>query len=117
VGFEIEPSGLSSPFNHPRKAGRGQRRAALRREHERRLRILLPGQAAQRAELVDRWGHRDATMILVAYHHGFQASELVDLRWDRIDFNAGTMAVRRAKKGSPSTHPILLKTNSVQGRF
>jgi integrase len=42
----------------------------------------------------------------VCYRHGFRASELVDLRWDQIDFNAGTMAVRRAKKGTPSTHPI-----------
>jgi integrase len=54
----------------------------------------------------NRWGHRDATMILVAYRHGFRASELVDLRWDQVDFEAGTMAVRRAKRGSPSTHPI-----------
>jgi integrase len=38
--------------------------------------------------------------------HGFRASELVDLQWNQIDFEAGTMAVRRAKKGSPSTHPI-----------
>jgi integrase len=38
--------------------------------------------------------------------HGFRASELVDLHWNQIDFEAGTMAVRRAKKGSPSTHPI-----------
>jgi integrase len=30
-----------------------------------------------------RWGHRDATMILVAYRHGLRASELVDLRWDQ----------------------------------
>jgi type 1 fimbriae regulatory protein FimB/type 1 fimbriae regulatory protein FimE len=54
----------------------------------------------------NRWGHRDATMILVAYRHGLRASELVDLRWDQIDFNAGTLAVRRAKKGTPATHPI-----------
>jgi integrase len=54
----------------------------------------------------NRWGHRDATMILVAYRHGFRAAELVDLRWDQIDFNAGTLAVRRVKKGSPATHPI-----------
>jgi len=45
-------------------------------------------------------------MILVCYRHGFRASELVDQRWDQIDYNAGTMAVRRAKKGTPSTHPI-----------
>jgi site-specific recombinase XerD len=28
----------------------------------------------------NRWGHRDATMILVAYRHGLRASEVVDLR-------------------------------------
>src|SRR5215469_4567963 len=29
-----------------------------------------------------RYGHRDATMILIAYRHGLRASELVGLRWD-----------------------------------
>ena len=28
----------------------------------------------------NRYGHRDATMILVAYRHGLRASELVDLQ-------------------------------------
>jgi type 1 fimbriae regulatory protein FimB/type 1 fimbriae regulatory protein FimE len=27
----------------------------------------------------NRWGHRDATMVLVAYRHGLRVSELVDL--------------------------------------
>jgi integrase len=54
----------------------------------------------------NRYGHRDSTMILVCYRHGLRAVELVDLRWDQIDFNAATLAVRRAKKGSPATHPI-----------
>jgi type 1 fimbriae regulatory protein FimB/type 1 fimbriae regulatory protein FimE len=55
----------------------------------------------------NRHGHRDATMILVAYRHGLRASELVDLRWDQIDFAAGTLHVRRVKQGSPATHPII----------
>jgi integrase len=55
----------------------------------------------------NRWGHRDGTMILVAYRHGLRASELVDLRWDQIDFATATLHVRRVKQGSPSTHPIL----------
>jgi integrase len=55
----------------------------------------------------NRHGQRDATMILVAYRHGLRVSELVDLRWDQVDFDNATLAVRRAKKGSPSTHPIL----------
>ena len=54
-----------------------------------------------------RWGHRDATIILVAYRHGLRASELTDLRWDQVDFSVANLHVRRAKKGSPATHPIL----------
>jgi integrase len=59
------------------------------------------------AARANRNGHRDATMLLVAYRHGLRASELVDLRWDQIDFETASLAVRRAKKGSPATHPIL----------
>ena len=33
----------------------------------------------------NRWGHRDATAILIAYRHGLRASELVALRWSDID--------------------------------
>jgi type 1 fimbriae regulatory protein FimB/type 1 fimbriae regulatory protein FimE len=55
----------------------------------------------------NRWGHRDATMVLLAYRHGLRASELVDLRWEQVDFRAATLHVRRVKQGSPSTHPIL----------
>jgi len=58
------------------------------------------------AAKTNRWGQRDATMILVAYRHGLRASELVDLRWDQIDFNTATFAVRRVKRGTPATHPI-----------
>ena len=55
----------------------------------------------------NRHGHRDGTMILVAYRHGLRVSELVDLRWDQVDFRTATLHVRRAKQGTPSTHPIL----------
>src|SRR6476620_391856 len=55
----------------------------------------------------NRWGHRDATMILVAYRHGLRVSELADLRWDQIDFDHARLHVRRVKQGTPATHPIL----------
>jgi integrase len=55
----------------------------------------------------NRWGYRDATMILVGYRHGLRVSELVDLRWDQVDFGTATLHVRRVKQGTPSTHPIL----------
>jgi site-specific recombinase XerD len=53
-----------------------------------------------------RYGHRDATMILVAYRHGLRASELCDLQWHQIELDQGRMHVRRAKNGTPSVHPI-----------
>jgi type 1 fimbriae regulatory protein FimB/type 1 fimbriae regulatory protein FimE len=54
----------------------------------------------------NRWGHRDATAILIGYRHGLRASELVALRWDDIDLSAGKLHVRRAKGGAASVHPI-----------
>jgi type 1 fimbriae regulatory protein FimB/type 1 fimbriae regulatory protein FimE len=53
-----------------------------------------------------RHGHRDATMILVAYRHGLRASELCDLQWHQIELEAARLHVQRAKRGTPSTHPI-----------
>jgi integrase len=54
----------------------------------------------------NRHGHRDATMLLVAFRHGLRAAELVDLRWDQVDYRTATLHVRRVKKGTPATHPI-----------
>jgi integrase len=54
----------------------------------------------------NRHGHRDATMGLVAYRHGLRAAELVDLRWDQVDFRGATLHIRRMKQGTPSVHPI-----------
>ena len=48
----------------------------------------------------NRWGHRDATMVLVAYRHGLRVSELVDLRWTQVDFDKATLHVRRVKAGT-----------------
>jgi integrase len=46
-------------------------------------------------------------MVLLAYRHGLRVSELVDLRWEQIDFRTAALHVRRVKQGSPSTHPIV----------
>jgi integrase len=54
----------------------------------------------------NRYGHRDATMLLVAYRHGLRASEVCGLEWSQIEFTSGTMHVSRVKNGKPATHPI-----------
>src|SRR3954453_3042737 len=54
----------------------------------------------------NRSGHRDATMILIAFRHGLRASEAVDLRWHHLDFNRAVLHVRRTKGGTPSVHPL-----------
>jgi integrase len=53
-----------------------------------------------------RHGHRDSTMILTAYRHGLRASEVCSLEWHQIELDQGRLHVRRAKKGTPSVHPI-----------
>jgi integrase len=54
-----------------------------------------------------RHGHRDATLILVAYRHGLRAAEMCDLEWSQVEFDrAATLHVRRAKNGKPAAHPI-----------
>ena len=53
-----------------------------------------------------RWGHRDATAILVAYQHGLRAAELVALRWDDIDLTTGRLRIRRSKGGAAKAHAI-----------
>jgi len=59
-----------------------------------------------KAAKTNRYGHRDATMLLVAFRHGLRASELCGLEWSQVDFTSATLHVRRVKNGKPATHPI-----------
>jgi len=70
---------------------------------------LTPGEVDTLIEAAkaNRHGHRDATMILLAFRHGLRAAEVCDLRWDQVEFNAAVLHVRRVKNGTPSTHPLI----------
>ena len=72
------------------------------REHltEREVERLI--EAAKR----NRWGHRDDTMVLIAFRHGLRASELVDLSWGQVDLEHALLHVHKVKNGSPATHPL-----------
>ena len=73
-----------------------------------------------------RYGHRDATMVLVTFRHGLRASEVCALRWDMVDLARGLLHVRRAKNGTPSVQPLggnelralrRLKREEIESRF
>ena len=82
---------------------RRQKNAELRtREHLSESEVEKLTNAARK----NREGHRDATMILMAYRHGLRASELCDLQWSQIDFAQSVIHVRRVKNGNPATHPL-----------
>jgi len=89
----------SAPARLPRRKPNAEYRS---REHltEREVGRLIEAMNG------NRWGHRDATMVLIAFRHGLRASELVDLRWDQVDLEHALLHVRRLKNGSPATHPL-----------
>ena len=95
----VAPSSEICTVAHPLRKANADYRT---REHltEREVERLI--EAAKN----NRWGHRDATMVLIAFRHGLRASELVDLRWEQVDLENAILHVRRAKNGNPATHPL-----------
>ena len=45
-----------------------------------------------------RWGHRDATLVLVAFRHGLRASEIGDLEWSQVEFGRAASLRRMASQ-------------------
>ena len=53
-----------------------------------------------------RWGHRDATLVLVAFRHGLRASEICDLEWSQVEFG-------RSRSELDIAHRLLDLCNAV----
>jgi integrase len=49
---------------------------------------------------------RDAAIILLLFRHGLRTAELVALRWQQVDLNAGYLVVHRVKRGHDAKHPL-----------
>jgi len=73
-----------------------------------------------------RYGHRDATMILIAFRHGLRPAEACALRWDMVDLAQALLHVRHVKNGTPSVQPLAgvelralrkLKREEIESRF
>jgi hypothetical protein len=91
---------------HAGRANRVNRTAAPTRRPRAELRTReLPGEVDTLIEAAraNRRGQRDATMILPAFRHGLRASEVCDLRWDQVEFNASA-ACAPGQGGHPE-HP------------
>jgi len=97
---QVGPTPENGKVAPPRRLTNRERRA---REHLTQPEVDKLIKAAAR---IGRYGHRDATLILLAYRHGLRVSELVALRWDQLDLDQGLLHVSRLKGGVPSTHPV-----------
>ena len=93
-----------APTTKKRTVSRGRRPNA----HYRRREYLTEKEIERlmKAAGDNRYGHRDATMILLAFRHGLRASELCSLRWEQVDLTHGRLHVTRAKNGIDSVHPL-----------
>jgi Phage integrase family len=49
----------------------------------------------------NRYGHRDATMVLVAYRHGLRPAEAIALRWDAIGLGITQHLLNEADRLTP----------------
>ena len=96
---------LVTPSNEKRTVGMPKR---LANAEYRQREYLTPSEVEKlvKAATKNRHGHRDATMVLVCYRHGLRVSELVELEWSQVDFNAANVHVRRLKGSTDAVHPI-----------
>ena len=98
-GTVVEFPGTGSPeYCSLEKAGDQPRREYLT---EREV-----DQLCHAARKRGRYGHRDATMILIAYRHGLRVAELVALQWRQVDLEAGRLQVIRRKGSDDSLQPL-----------
>ena len=88
----------SAPARLPRRKPNVEYRS---REHltEREVERLIEAMKG------NRWGHRDATMVLIALRHGLRTSELVDFLAIRLTSNTRSCtSVNSRMAALPRTH-------------
>lgn len=98
----------SEPAMQEAPNGRNVKRTETVDSHERDRDFLSEREmdALLAAAKKGRFGQRDHTMLLLMFRHGFRVSELVALRRDAIDLNAGRIWVKRRKAGLSTHQPL-----------
>jgi type 1 fimbriae regulatory protein FimB/type 1 fimbriae regulatory protein FimE len=89
----LRPTTVLTTRKHSRRANADDKRAYLTEAEVERL--------IKAAETP-----RDKAMILIGYRHGLRVSELVNLRWQRVDLDAGRLQVERLKGSESGVHPL-----------
>ncbi len=101
----IQPSKVGKNEKQERQSPNFRKYSEVRtREHLLPEEVELMRSAIKKSK--GRHAYRDSTIILLCYRHGLRVAEVASLRWEQIDWNGGTIYVRRVKKGTPSTHPL-----------
>ena len=70
---------------------------------------LTPNEMSQLIEAArgrGRHGHRDATMVHLAYRHGLRVNELVNITWDQLDLESRMFHVQRLKGSDSMSQPL-----------
>ena len=100
LAFEDKKTNATS--NIMRKVpGRAKNNEVRSREHLTQDEV---GALMKAAGNTGRHPHLDRTLILTMFRHGFRVSEAVGLKWDQVDFKAGSIHINRLKNGKPATH-------------
>ena len=99
---------LVTPSNENRQvAASAPKRQANANLRPREYLTIAEVEKLMKAARDGRYGHRDATLILIAFRHGLRAVEICDLEWSQVEFSRNaSLHVRRVKNGTPSVHPL-----------
>jgi integrase len=84
----------------PNRSANDQRRSRM---HITEAEVARLKAAAQK---MNAYGFRDSLMISLAYRSCLRVGELVNLTWDTVNFEEGTIHIRRLKGSDPSTHKL-----------
>src|ERR1700691_1482634 len=73
--------------------------------YRQRLRQRLPGANAERRHRQNWFWRGKGSQMTVKINVTIGLGS--ELRWEQVDFKTATLHVRRVKRGTPSTHPVL----------
>jgi type 1 fimbriae regulatory protein FimB/type 1 fimbriae regulatory protein FimE len=69
---------------------------------------VMPGEVKKLRDAAKkgRNGHRNETMIYMAYRHGLRVHELVRFKWDQVLWEEEDVYIQRCKGSESGTHPM-----------